>query len=397
LFIARGGDVTGRLPYSRMTTYMGTGRAVAPTRVAKFPRTLFPEMLQRMPVLAERLVGMMTDRVRETTRMEQQREKLASLGKLSAGLAHELNNPAAAAKRAAGALRETREALRCAYLRLDKRELTPAQRETIAEFERQVNERAVAIAPDSIDALERSDREDSLSSWLSNHGVPDSWKITGTLVEAGIATEDLEKVVAEIGVDALGDTVNRIALAIAASRLVAEIEHSTTRISELVRAIKEYSYMDQAPEQEIDIHDGIESTLTILSHKLKKNGIKVAREYDRSLPRICAFASELNQVWTNLIDNAADAMNAGGELRIHSAREPSNALLEIADTGTGIAPEIQPHIFDPFFTTKGVGEGSGLGLETVRRIVRKHRGDIRLESKPGRTVFQVRLPLPKTA
>jgi signal transduction histidine kinase len=202
----------------------------------------------------------------------------------------------------------------------------------------------------------------------------------------------LEKLAVEVGDQVLCDTLIRIASILTISRLIGEIENSTKRISDLVRAIKEYSYMDRAAMQEVDVHQGLESTLTILSHRLKR-GIRVVREYDASLPRVCAFGGELNQIWTNLIDNAIEAMQGVGELRLRTARELDRVLVEIGDNGPGIPPEVQQHIFEPFFTTKGVGEGTGLGLDTVCRIVRNHHGEIRVSSKPGDTRFQVYLPI----
>jgi signal transduction histidine kinase len=205
----------------------------------------------------------------------------------------------------------------------------------------------------------------------------------------------LELLAEKVGIDALTDVLTRIHLVLTASRLVSEIEASANRISEIVKAVKEYTYMDQAPEQEIDVHDGIESTLTILAFKLRKKSINVVREFDRTLPKICAYGAELNQVWTNLIVNAAEAMPEGGELRIKTWGEHVDILVEVRDNGSGIPKPVQPRIFEPFFTTKGVGEGTGLGLDTVQRIVRKHRGEIKVESVPGDTRFVVRLPKQK--
>jgi len=230
------------------------------------------------------------------------------------------------------------------------------------------------------------------------HGVQEAWKLASTLVEAGIGRPELEKIAGTFADRYLGDVVQRFTAAIMAEKLVGEIENSTSRISDLVCAIKEYSYMDQNPEREIDIHQGIDSTLTMLNFRLKK-GVKVVREYDTSLPPVCAHGSELNQVWTNLIDNAADAMNGDGELRIRTSRELDRVLVEFIDNGPGIPEDIQDRIFEPFFTTKGVGQGTGLGLDTVYRIVRSHHGYVEVDSKPGRTDFKVRLPLsqPKEA
>src|SRR6266403_809711 len=293
------GDVTGVLPFSRMKQFPFGARAVTDARVLRFPASLFPNLVQKMPELTQRLVGLMSYRIRETTRMEQQRDRLASLGKLSAGLAHELNNPASAAKRATSQLRDVLKRIRDASHELGSRDLTPAQK--------------------------------------------------------------------------------------------SEIESGTSRISDLVRAIKEYTFMDQSPLQNVDIVKSLETTLTILNHKLKR-GVVVQRDYERIPLLVNSFGSELNQVWTNIIDNAIDAMGGKGELRVRTYREDSCVVVEIADNGPGMLPEIQPHIFEPFFTTKGVGEGTGLGLDTVQRIVKKHRGNIQVTSKPGDTRFQVRLP-----
>jgi signal transduction histidine kinase len=393
----RPGAVTGMLPFSRMTRFPVTGEALTPARVIWFSSSIFPEMCQRMPPLIGRLVALLTDRVREVTRIDEQREKLASLGKLSAGLAHELNNPAAAARRAAAGLAALLSTARENNLRLNQFALTPQQREYIARFERDTGQRA-AQAPVSLAPLEQSDREEQLTGWLEAHQVPDPWKLAPVLVEAGVDSRELDCLLEHIGPEPLTEVFGRVAALLTAAALVHEIEHSTTRISELVKAIKEYSYMDQAPEQEVDIHGGLESTLTIMAHKIKRANVGVVREYDRSLPRICAYGSELNQAWTNLIDNAVDAMTANEsgsvrQLTVHTARDPMGVLIEIADTGSGIPAEIQNRIYDPFFTTKPVGEGTGLGLDAVSRIVLKHRGDIQVDSKPGDTRFQIRLPL----
>ena len=397
IYTARAGDVTGLLPFSRMTTFIGQGYAVVPTRLAWFPKSIFPEMLRRMPVLAGRFVGLITDRVRETTRADQQREKLASLGKLSAGLAHELNNPAAAARRAAAGMGEILATTRETNLRLNRFALTPKQREAIAQFEHDTGHR-LATSPVSLNSLEQSDREEQLAGWLESHNIPDAWKLTSVFVEAGIEARDLDSLIEQVGPEPMPEVLRRAAALLTAASLVHEVEQSTARISELVKAIKEYSYMDQAPEQEIDINAGLDSTLTILSYKIKKAGVTVQREYDRTLPRVCAWGSELNQAWTNLIDNAVDAMSGNGadsarRLSVRTALDPEGVLVEIGDTGSGIPKEIREKIYDPFFTTKGVGEGTGLCLDIVRRVMQKHRADIRLESRPGDTRFQVRLPL----
>ena len=390
VFRARAGQVTGLLPFSRMTSYSTMVRAAAPLRIARLHKDWFPEMLQATPRLLPRLVGVMADRIREFSRAGQQREKLAALGKLSAGLAHELNNPASAARRAAESLRRAMAELRQTTADVDRRAISDAQRKHLADFELRSIERLASLP--ALDALTQSDLEEEMSMWLQAHAVADSWKLAGGLVEAGISTVSLDALAAAFDRETIHGVLARVVATLNAEKLVAEIESATSRISELVRAIKEYTYMDQMPEQEVDIHKGLDSTLTMMKFRLKK-GVTVIREYSPDLPRVCAHGSELNQVWTNLIDNAVDAMNGKGELRIRTARELDNVVVEITDNGTGIPPENKARIFEPFFTTKGVGDGTGLGLDTAYRIVRSHHGDITFDSEPGRTRFQVRLPL----
>ncbi|MGD0941913.1 MAG: ATP-binding protein [Terracidiphilus sp.] len=387
------GQVTGLLPYSRLTHYGGTSRAVLPTRVANLHRSHFPEMLRRMPLLGQRLVSIMADRIRETTRIETQRDKLVALGKLSAGLAHELNNPAAAAQRATASLRESLETVREASIRLARHALSAEQREMITRFERE----AKLASGVSAEPLALSDREERITEWLEARNVPDTWKIAPVIADVGVEIPKLECLAGEVGAEVLCDALTRIASLLTIARLIDEIEISTKRITHLVQAIKEYSYMDQAAMKEIDLQQGLENTLTILNHKLK-GGITVVRNYDNNLPRVCAFGGELNQIWTNLIANAIEAMHGKGELRVRTAMELDRVLVEIGDSGPGIPPEVMPHLFEPFFTTKGVGEGTGLGLDTVSRIIRNHHGEIRVTSRPGDTRFQVYLPLtqPKT-
>ncbi|HSD47590.1 MAG TPA: ATP-binding protein [Pyrinomonadaceae bacterium] len=395
VYIGRAGDrateVTGMLPFSRMTEFQVTGRAVTDVRLLRFPVSLFPELMQRMPVLVQRLVGIMSDRVRESTTLDQQQDKLMALGKLSAGLAHELNNPAAGATRAANDLIETLKQLRVADMRLCAHELTTKQQAAIDEFETKAIDRTATAQ--QLNSLDQSDREDEVSEWLESHGIEEPWKFSANLVEAGIDTPALVELLGDIPQTALVDVLSRVNCQLAAAKLASEIKTSTNRISELVKAIKEYSYMDQASVQEVDIHNALENTLLILKYKLRKKDITVTRDYAESLPLIKAYGSELNQVWTNLIVNAVDAMSEGGKLKVRTKREPTDILVEIRDNGVGIPATARSRIFEPFFTTKAVGEGTGLGLDTVARIVRKHRGNVRFESKPGDTCFQVRLPI----
>ncbi|HEX4074663.1 MAG TPA: ATP-binding protein [Candidatus Acidoferrales bacterium] len=384
----KSGSVTGVLPFSRMKQFSVGVRAITDARVLRFPAALFPELIQKMPELTHRLVGLMADRIRETTRIEQQRDRLASLGKLSAGLAHELNNPASAAKRAAGQLRDALKRIKYASHELGRRELTPTQRAEIESLESSL------VKGDDVppDALAMSDLEGQIDSLLRSHGQNDLWQLAADLAHRNVKPAALESLFATLDAQTARAALVRIAAWIEVVSLLNEIESGTSRISDLVRAIKEYTYMDQTPQQNVDIAKSLETTLTIMNHKLK-HGIVVKRDYGKAPLLVNSFGSELNQLWTNIIDNAIGAMKGEGELRVRTYQEDDCVVVEIADNGPGIPAEVKPHIFEPFFTTKGVGEGTGLGLDTVQRLVNKHRGNIEVTSKPGDTRFQVWLPL----
>jgi signal transduction histidine kinase len=384
------GAFTGEIPLLTGTPYIASAHVLRASHLLSIGTASFQQMLVVCSPIASILLPAIAGRMQAMELLLQQHEKLAALGKLSAGLAHELNNPAAAGHRAAAQLRETLQVAQSSSLTLN-RSLTPAQRESLAEIERAAREQATRSTP--LDAMAQSDREETLTTWLDEHQVADGWKLATTLVEAELETHQLDTIAESIDANTIGTVLTWLAATLAAVGLLDEIEQSTGRISELVKAIKEYTYMDQAPQQEVDIHTGLENTLTILGYKLK-SGVSVIRNYDHSLPPICAYGSELNQVWTNLIDNAIDAMGGQGQIAIRTSRKGAYAQVEIADTGPGIPSEVQPHIFEPFFTTKGVGEGSGLGLDIVYRIVvSRHHGDISVSSTPGDTRFQVRLPI----
>jgi signal transduction histidine kinase len=386
VFTTDAGTVTGVLPYSRMTVFPGTGRAVQPSRVLTFPAALFDQLLSRMPELGRRLVATMVDRTRETTRREQQRDRLAALGKLSAGLAHELNNPAAAARRTAQQLRSTVGEYRKSLSELEEIQLTEGERAAIETFEN-----SCCTAEPETDVLKASQVQDAIETILHQHGIQDGWQYSSSLVESGAQPGPLNLMLGGVRRNVAEPALKRVSALMEINDLLAELEDSTSKISDLVRAVKEYSYMDQAPVQDVDLTKGLENTLTIMAHKLRK-GVTIKRDYRPTPLLVNSYGSELNQVWTNIIDNAVDAMHGQGELRIKTFAEGDCAVVEIGDSGPGIPPDIQSRIFEPFFTTKGVGEGTGLGLDTTLRIVRKHKGSINVTSVPGDTRFQVRLP-----
>jgi len=321
-----------------------------------------------------------------------QTEKMAALGKLSAGLAHELNNPAAAAASAAGQLLKELDQLQQAAVALAQAEMAPVLWNSLDQWAREFQARAAR--PSLLTPLERSDREDALARLLEARGAVDGASTAASLVGVGVEPADIEAIAAAVPQDRFGAAIAWLCRGIAARDLAGVVQRSTRSISELVGVVKSYSYMDQAPLQWVDLHRGIEDTVAILRHKLKR-GIEVQRHYDRDLPNVQARGSELNQVWTNLIDNAIDAVGErGGVIAIRTYQDGGHAVVEVADDGPGIPETVQPRIFDPFFTTKEVGSGTGLGLDVARRIVTARAGGrIDLRSRPGETVFRVRLPV----
>ncbi len=320
-----------------------------------------------------------------------QRERLLALGSLSAGLTHELNNPAAAAVSATSALRERVAGMRHKLGILTRQPYHQETLESLIDLQERAVER-VAKAP-ALGPMEASDAEDTVSDWLDGYGIQGSWNLAPVLVQAGLDTEWLDQVAGLVETDDLEGAIRWLTYTVETELLMNEIQDSTGRIMHLVGAAKQYSQLDRAPYQEIDVHDLLDSTLLMLAGKLGQ-GIKVVKDYDRTLPKIPAYAAELNQVWTNLIDNAVSAMGGQGTLTVRTAMDRDKLLVEFGDTGPGVPKEIQPRIFEPFFTTKPVGEGTGLGLDISWRIVvKKHHGEINLVSEPGDTRFRVWLPL----
>ncbi|HEX8007617.1 MAG TPA: ATP-binding protein [Trebonia sp.] len=320
-----------------------------------------------------------------------QRERLLALGSLSAGLTHELNNPAAAAVRATASLRERVAGMRGKLRLLASHKFQRATLETLIEIQQRAVEK-VSKAP-KLDPVAASDAEDEVSDWLDDRGIGDGWQLAPTFVQAGLDTEWLDQVQDTVGPEMLESALRWLNYTVETELLMNEIEDSSTRISTLVGAARQYSQLDRAPFQVVDVHDLLDSTLLMLSGKIGA-GVKVVKDYDRTLPKIPAFAAELNQVWTNLIDNAASAMHGSGTLTVRTALDNDRVLVEFGDTGPGIPDDIKDRIFEPFFTTKPVGEGTGLGLDISWRIVvNKHHGDLRAESRPGDTRFRVWLPV----
>lgn len=368
--------------------YLATGRAATEGRVLRVPADRLRALADEWFPLGVHLIRGVFSTVRRIESVARQREALVALGTLAAGMAHEINNPASAATRAVDALEGTSESLLASLGRLARGAISAAQFTALDGLRREADPQA-----GSPDPLAVADREDALSDWLLAHGVEREWVIAPPLAAAGLDVAWCERVEDLLDDDSLEAGLEWVASSLSMTTLLSEVKESTRRISDLVAAVRSYSQLDRASVQQIDVTDGLESTLVMLAHKLK-NGVTVVREYGDDVPRIEAVAGELNQVWTNLIDNAVDAMEGQGTLRVSTRAAENGVVVEIGDTGPGIPEEVRAHAFEPFFTTKDVGEGTGLGLDISRRIVvERHGGEVSIESKPGETVLRVRLPL----
>lgn len=389
LFIGRAGQMTGLLPYSRMKTYGGQGFAISPVWAILLSKSLFDEMLLAIPSMGQRVVSTLLDRVREVTRIEQQAEKLGSLNKLAGNLAHELNNPASAAQRAAASLVTELRANRANRFKLVNLCLSDEQIRKIEDWEQRALSRE--DGEERLDAGQLIAREEALRTWLANLPTDAAWDIAAQLNEQGVTVAELESLRTFLEPKEIAIALQFFARYLRTSRSVDTLLNATDRIFDLISAVKAYSYMDRAPILEVDVPAGLDATVQMLQSRMTK--VTIERDYEPNLPRISAYGSELNQVWMALIENALDALGNEGLLRLACRLEGEMLLVEIWDTGPGIPTELQDRIFEPFFTTKPPGHGLGLGLDNAMRIVRKHRGHISVKSEPGSTCFRIRLPL----
>lgn len=390
LFIGRSGQITGLLPFSRMKTYGGVGYAASEAWGLEIDRSLFPEMLAAIPSMAQRCVSILLDRTREITRMEQQAEKLNALGKLAGNLAHELNNPASAAQRSAAGMLEELRVYGKEQFNLGQLCLSLSDVERIKNWEAGVRS-AATHPPNRLRESDQPAREDSILEWLRSRGIESAWRIAPELAEYGIGLQQLDELSSNLEPAAIAAVLSQFASALRAERIADAMLNSTARIFDLIGAIKDYSYMDRAPIQDIDIPQSLETTLAMVASRLRE--VKVIRDFEPGLPHISAYGGELNQVWTALIENALDAIEDKGQIKLAARTNGDLIVVEITDNGPGVPEDQQARIFEPFFTTKLPGSGLGLGLDTVNRIVRIHRGYVSVESKPGKTCFQVRLPI----
>lgn len=386
--VREGSEVFGEMALIDHSPRNATVRAVRRSNVLKIGGDVFQQLLTHSSSASLSILQTVSQRLRQNEALLRQNEKMAALGTLSAGLAHELNNPAAAVRRSSDQLRAALDDWTSAATDLQRLSLTEDQMQWIDGLKARIvaSQRAAAV-----DALEQSDREYEIQSWLEAHNLPEAWKVATVFVQAGWDVPALAKVKEVFSAPALGFVLAWIAAGLSVYSLLDEVSIGAARVSEIVKAVKAYSYLDQAPVQEIDVHEGLENTLVILRSKL--SGIQIVREYAPNLPRIDAYGSELNQVWTNILDNAAFALEGHGSIRLRTHATDTEVIVEIEDNGPGIPQEILQRIFEPFFTTKPPGVGTGLGLHIAYTIINNHYGRLRVTSRPGSTCFEATLPI----
>ncbi|MCE7991053.1 MAG: cyclic nucleotide-binding domain-containing protein [Roseivirga sp.] len=387
----KGGDISGALPYSRAQSSSAEGVVETDTKMFILKKGHFRDLICECHEFAEVLVHLMTDRVRDSTRRAQQNEKLMALGKISAGLAHELNNPASAIVRSSELLQKHLGTVPDDFKKVTSLKMTDAE----VDFVNDLLYSKIQNGVDKAESLmERTTREDELTDWLEDNGFGDCYMLSETLAEYGFCARDLQSIADHVSAESFAPVLEWGESMLTTEKMVGEIREASDRISKLVTSVKSYSHMDRAGDQEpTNVHVGIHNTLTILNHKLKKNKVTLVEELATDLPEISAAPGELNQVWTNVIDNALDAMEDGGTLTVVTQKIGSNVNVQISDSGPGIPPEVQSRIFEPFFTTKDIGKGTGMGLEVVQKIVEAHKGTIKLTSEPGNTNFEFCFPI----
>ena len=372
--------------------YLATGRGARPGRMLRVPAELLRDRMQEWFPLAVHLIGGLYSTARSIESTARQRDSLVTLGTLDAGLAHELNNPVAAAGRSVDALEATCDTLLTSLAGLAEGHLDARQFTALDELRRTVTRSAA-----STDPLTATAAEEELAAWLTTHGVDDPWRLAGQLADVGGDVAWCEQVAELVPSAALVPALTWVASALSAHRLLGEVREATGRVSELVTAVRSYTQLDRAALQPVDVTDGLDSTLVMLGHKVRESSVTVVREYDDDLPRVEGYAGELNQVWTTLLDNAIDAMPGGGTLTIGVHALDDALEVVVGDTGPGMPPAVVARAFDAFFTTKDVGKGTGLGLDIARRVVvERHGGDITIDSSPAGTTMRVRLPLTGT-
>jgi signal transduction histidine kinase len=384
------GDVVGEMALLSQAPRSASIIAKTDAEALRIPQEAFEKLLLSSTTAAMAILHWVMARLSQNESLLHQQEKMAALGTMSAGLAHELNNPAAAAQRSAAQLKDSQSRWLTLTHQIESAALQQNQMEWLDGFIREATQRLGS--PAKLDALEKIDLVDQLQSWLESNGVESAWEIAPAMVNFGWETESFEKLKSGLSPSLFALAVQWLGICCIMMGLLSEVLGTTERISQIVRAVKSYAYLDQAPLLEVDVHEGLENTLVIMQHKLKK-GVTIKREYSPSLPRVEAYASELNQVWTNIIDNAIDAMKGQGEIRIKTYEQDGRVVIEFIDNGPGIPEDIQSRIFEPFFTTKAPGHGTGLGLHISHDIIANHhRGQLLVASKPGETKFKIILP-----